>query len=406
MGGQMSETVVQDTSFASESQAPRRDIVGEAMRAGAAVAEKLGHAAAIATVRGCLDAAPLGPTTLQFHDDVRQPTGRWAQMSMADLGAWFVEHGRRIEPQKSRQPALCVDCGEGQRKGLTDVRARRLLFLDRDGGDGAQLDDVLPVLRELGIAFACHDSYGSTADAPRFHVVIGLSRWLVFDRALRSPTVIRTEQSFIAGFLCALLGFRCDSSHATAGRLVFAGCRPSEAHNPRRGFGADGFGLDHDRLLAALDWLTVRASLVDATHSPEGQVSGEVPATGSIAEAHAAAIAALPPSLGSSVYRATRFLRYLEKSEPCRADGRAGGHCLMLARIGLEGFLLSPDDVVAAMLSSEWNRRCVDAKGAPYPWQRHELRHKVKSALAVSTPARFGHMLLVKVLAHTTKGGR
>ena len=51
------------------------------MRAGAAVAEKLGHAAAIATVRGCLDAAPLGPTTLQFHDDVRQPTGRWAQMS-------------------------------------------------------------------------------------------------------------------------------------------------------------------------------------------------------------------------------------------------------------------------------------------------------------------------------------
>lgn len=105
--------------------------------------------------------------------------------------------------------------------------------------------------------------------------------------------------------------------------------------------------LDHDRLLAALDWLTVRASLVDATHSPEGQVSGEVPATGSIAEAHAAAIAALPPSLGSSVYRATRFLRYLEKSEPCRADGRAGGHCLMLARIGLEGFLLSPDDVVA-----------------------------------------------------------
>jgi hypothetical protein len=73
----------------------------------------------------------------------------------------------------------------------------------------------------------------------------------------------------------------------------------------------------------------------------------------------------------------------------------------MLARIGLEGFLLSPDDVVAAMLSSEWNRRCVDAKGAPYPWAKHELRHKVRSALAVSTPARFGHLL-----AHTTKGGR
>lgn len=105
MGGQMSETVVQDTSFASESQAPRRDIVGEAMRAGAAVAEKLGHAAAIATVRGCLwrkkyagclDAAPLGPTTLQFHDDVRQPTGRWARMSLADLGAWFAAHGARV----------------------------------------------------------------------------------------------------------------------------------------------------------------------------------------------------------------------------------------------------------------------------------------------------------------------
>lgn len=397
----MMETTANDTPSSVQSQAPRRDIVGEAMRAGAAAAEKLGQDAALTLLRGCLDAAPLGPTTLQFHDDVWQPTGRWAQMSMADLGAWFAAHGARVEPQKSRQPALCVDCGEGQRKGLTDVRARRLLFLDRDGGDGAKLDDVLPVLESLGIAHAAHDSFGSTADAPRFHVVIGLSRWLVFDRALRSPTVIRTEQSFIAGFLCALLGFRCDSSHATAGRLIFAGCRPSEAHNPRRGFGADGFGLDHDRLLAALDWLTVRASLVDATHSPEGQVSGEVPATGSIAEAHAAAIDGLPPSLSSSVYRQTRFLRYLEKSEPCRADGRAGGHALMLARIGIEGFLLEPDTVVETMLKSEWNRRCTDSNGLPYPWQRYELRHKVRSALAVSTPARFGHML-----AHTTKGGR
>lgn len=388
----MMETTANDTPSFVQSQAPRRDIVGEAMRAGAAAAEKLGDAAALATVRGCLDAAPLGPTTLQFHDDVWQPTGRWAQMSMADLGAWFAAHGARVEPQKSRQPALCIDAGEGQRKGLTDVRARRLLFLDRDGGDGAQLDDVLPVLRELGIAFACHDSYGSTADAPRFHVVIGLSRWLVFDRALRSPTVIRTEQSFIAGFLCQLLRFRCDSSHATAGRLIFAGCRPSETHAPRRGFGADGFGLDHDRLLAALDWLTVRASLVDATHSPEGQ-SGEVPATGSIAEAHAAAIDGLPPSLSSSVYRATRFERYLAKSEACRADGRAGGHALMLARIGIEGFLLEPDTVVETMLKSEWNRRCTDSNGLPYPWQRYELRHKVRSALAVSTPARFGHLL-------------
>lgn len=403
MGGQMSETVVQDTSFASESQAPRRDIVGEAMRAGAAVAEKLGDAAALATVRGCLDGAPLGPTTLQFHDDVRQPTGRWARMSLADLGAWFAAHGARVEPQKSRQPALCVDCGEGQRKGLTDVRARRLLFLDRDGGDGARLDGVLPVLESLGIAYAAHDSFGSTADAPRFHVVIGLSRWLVFDRALRSPTVIRTEQAFIAGFLCQLLRFRCDGSHATAGRLIFAGCRPSEAHNPRRGFGADGFGLDHDRLLATLGWLTVRASLVDATHShathsPEGQVSGEVPATGSIAEAHAAAIDGLPPSLGSSVYRATRFERYLAKSEPCRADGRAGGHALMLARIGIEGFLLEPDTVVETMLKSEWNRRCTDSNGLPYPWQRYELRHKVRSALAVSTPARFGHLLFIQAV--------
>ncbi len=389
----MMETTANDTPSSVQSQAPRRDIVGEAMRAGAAAAEKLGQDAALTLLRGCLDAAPLGPTTLQFHDDVWQPTGRWARMSLADLGAWFAAHGARVEPQKSRQPALCVDCGEGQRKGLTDVRARRLLFLDRDGGDGAQLDDVLPVLESLGIAHAAHDSFGSTADAPRFHVVIGLSRWLVFDRALRSPTVIRTEQSFIAGFLCALLGFRCDSSHATAGRLIFAGCRPSEAHNPRRGFGADGFGLDHDRLLAALDWLTVRASLVDATHSPEGQVSGEVPATGSIAEAHAAAIDGLPPSLGSSVYRATRFERYLAKSEPCRADGRAGGHALMLARIGIEGFLLEPDTVVETMLKSEWNRRCTDSNGLPYPWQRYELRHKVRSALAVSTPARFGHLL-------------
>lgn len=393
----MMETTANDTPSSVQSQAPRRDIVGEAMRAGAAAAEKLGQDAALTLLRGCLDAAPLGPTTLQFHDDVWQPTGRWARMSLADLGAWFAAHGARVEPQKSRQPALCIDAGEGQRKGLTDVRARRLLFLDRDGGDGAKLDDVLPVLRELGIAFACHDSYGSTAESPRFHIVIGLSRWLVFDRALRSPTVIRTEQSFIAGFLCALLGFRCDSSHATAGRLIFAGCRPSETHAPRRGFGADGFGLDHDRLLAALDWLSVRAQLVDATHSPEGQVSGEVPATGSIAEAHAAAIDGLPPSLGSSVYRATRFLRYLEKSEPCRADGRAGGHCLMLCRIGLEGFLLEPDTVVETMLKSEWNRRCTDAKGAPYPWQRYELRHKVRSALAVSTPARFGHLLFKAV---------
>lgn len=81
--------------------------------------------------------------------------------------------------------------------------------------------------------------------------------------------------------------------------------------------------------------------------------------------------------------RIRRFRAYLARCEPSypgMPPSGAGSHCLGIARAGVWGFCLSAEVAAEEMFKSEWNHRCHNEDGKPWPWSMQDLLHKCRDA--------------------------
>lgn len=331
--------------------------------AGRQVVRDRGASAVLEIIRRCVARAPLGALTLQHHNSHLDAVGAIDKRTPAQLQTWFTLQGAVVQPEKNQQPLIVLDIGRDARKRREDVLSRQLLFLDHDK-QAPSVDRYAELLGPLGLAFIAHQSWSHTDDAPRTHGLIFLAAPIVFSPE-RTVDDVRLEQGFIGGVFAELLGAELDTSHATPGRLIYAGNRPSETAPARRVVGQDGGGLQWDHLLQGLGFeppvdLQLGAPIED-----------DVPTPDDLKAKH-------PES-----ERLERFKTYLSTCTPCTPGMEpkgAGAHCLHIMRVGIRGLLLDVGTVIGTIHDSGWNRRCKDKDGKSFPWTVAQLLHKSEKA--------------------------
>lgn len=340
--------------------------VSAQIAAGRQVVRDRGASTILSIIRRCVAPAPLGTLAVQLHDDQREITGRIEQRTPAQLQAWFTEQGALVQPDKDQQSLIVLDIGRDARKRKEDVQSRQILFLDHDKQAPA-VDKYVELLGPLGLAFIAHQSWSHTDEAPRTHGLIFLAEPIVFS-ADRTVDDVRLEQAFIGGVFAELLDADLDAIHGTAGRIIYAGNRPSETAPARRVVGQDGGGLRWDHLIQGLGY---EAPVDLQLEPPDDEEKGPLPTIEELTARH------------PEPERLERFKTYLSTCAPCvpqmKPDG-AGAQCLRVMRAGIRGLLLDADTVVDTVLESSWNRKCSDGKGQRYPWKASELQHKATRA--------------------------
>lgn len=334
--------------------------------AGRQYVQKHGASAVLSIIRRCVAPTPLGAFSVQFHGDQSEARGVVEQRTPAQIRAWFAEQGALVQPDKGQQPLIVLDIGRENRKRKKDVVSRQILFLDHDK-KAPTVDQYAELLGPLGLTYIAHQSWSHTDEALRTHGLLFLAEPIVFAED-RDVDDVRLEQAFVGGVFAELLDADLDPMHATGGRIIYAGNRPSDTAPPRRVVGQDGCGLLWDHLLQGLNY----EAPVDLQLGPPSDQEDDPPPT-------EAELKAKHPE----AERLERFKNYLSSCAPCvpgmKPDG-AGAHCLYIMRAGIRGLLLDKGVVVATVLESSWNRRCQDKEGKRFPWTLSQLVHKADDA--------------------------
>lgn len=101
-----------------------------------------------------------------------------------------------------------------------------------------------------------------------------------------------------------------------------------------------------------------------------------------------------PPVYVDAGVRRRRALAYLEACPgTVSGQGTASADCLYYARALVRGLCLPPEEAARLMVRHEWNRRCLDSHGLPYPWSQEELLHKARDAWRLKFDKPYGWML-------------
>lgn len=80
-------------------------------------------------------------------------------------------------------------------------------------------------------------------------------------------------------------------------------------------------------------------------------------------------------------YLLERFAEDAKEAEPSRADGEASRAMLAIVRRGVRRYQLRDEDVLD-ILQREWNPRCTNTDGSPYPWDEADLLRAVENSRA------------------------
>lgn len=226
------------------------------------------------------------------------------------------------------------------KRGSVNVVAMTALVLDYDGG--VSIDAALDLWGDhYG---ALHTSKSHTVEAPRFRVVLPLSRNVSPDEY---AVVWRWAQKLTSG-----AGQRIDPAAKDCSRLWYAPARTDDYQLRRFGGAAP---LDPDGILAAhkYDENERQRAATERTASPQGDVD-------------------------------KRAMRYVQRL-PASISGSGGHGALWTAALALvRGFRIQPDRAME-ILRSEFNPRCKP------PWSERELWHKVDTAEKDATTA-YGYL--------------
>lgn len=102
-----------------------------------------------------------------------------------------------------------------------------------------------------------------------------------------------------------------------------------------------------------------------------------------------------PPVYVDLSFRRKRAKAYLENCPgSVSGQGTASNDCLGFARGLVFGLCLPPEEAATLMFQSEWNARCSDSRGDPYPWTLDELIHKCRDAYCLAFGKPYGFLLL------------
>jgi hypothetical protein len=88
-----------------------------------------------------------------------------------------------------------------------------------------------------------------------------------------------------------------------------------------------------------------------------------------------------------------RAMAYMAKYPPGQEGADASGNCFALACRLVRGFSLDADTALRLLLHSEWNGKCLDSDGRPWPWTAQELRHKIEDAARAPEKKQEGYLL-------------
>lgn len=102
-----------------------------------------------------------------------------------------------------------------------------------------------------------------------------------------------------------------------------------------------------------------------------------------------------PPRYVDFSLRRKRALAYLEATPGTVAgQGTASAECLYYARALVYGLCIPPEEAARILSQHEWNNRCTDSQGQPYPWALDELQHKCRDAYRLGFEKPYGWLLL------------
>lgn len=102
-----------------------------------------------------------------------------------------------------------------------------------------------------------------------------------------------------------------------------------------------------------------------------------------------------PPMYVDNAFKRRRALAYLDHAEgTISGQGTASNECLYYARALVYGLCLPPAEAARIMHDHDWNTRCVNSSGEPYPWTLEELTHKCQDAYRLNFDKPFGYLLL------------
>lgn len=102
-----------------------------------------------------------------------------------------------------------------------------------------------------------------------------------------------------------------------------------------------------------------------------------------------------PPVYVDLAVRRKRARAYLEACPGCvSGQGTASNDCLSFARALVFGLCLPPEEAATLMFQHDWNRRCTDSRGDPYPWTLEELVHKCRDAYRLAYGKPYGFLLI------------
>ena len=102
-----------------------------------------------------------------------------------------------------------------------------------------------------------------------------------------------------------------------------------------------------------------------------------------------------PPVYVDHAFKRKRALAYLEHAPgTISGQGTASNECLYYARALVFGLCLPPEEAARIMHDHDWNTRCVNSSGEPYPWTLEELGHKCQDAYRLHFNKDFGYLLL------------